>query len=91
MKITNIQEFSEILAEDQVLNQSLRSEFASNYDCAADNNINTANEVAADHTYEALVSDAFTEGIEFDIDKTVLTEFLINQYGFAIAFVQSGF
>lgn len=49
------------------------------------------NKVAADHTYDELISDAFTENILFTIEESKLKEYLIDRYGFTLAFVQSGF
>lgn len=91
MKIQNIQKFRELLSEDIGLNRSLMSAFASNYENASQSSINTSNEVAAEHTYYDLISDAFTEDISFEIDENELKNFLIQQYGFTIAFAQSGF
>jgi hypothetical protein len=91
MKMQNIQKFRELLSEDIGLNRSLVSAFASNYEHASQNSINTANEVAAEHTYYDLISDTFTEDISFETDENELKNFLIQQYGFTIAFVQSGF
>lgn len=91
MKIQSIQKFKDILSEDKFLNYSLKSAFASHYEHASQNSINTANEVAAEDTYYDLISDAFTEDISFEIDENELKDFLINEYGFSLAFVQNGF
>ena len=91
MKIQNIQEFKELLSEDRGLNHFLMSAFASNYEHASQSSINTANDVAAEYTYDDLISDAFTEDISFEIDEKELKNFLIQKYGFTMAFVQSGY
>lgn len=91
MKIQNIQELKELLSEDRDLSHSLMSAFASNYEHASQSSINTANEIAAEHTYYDLISDAFTEDISFEVNEKELKIFLIEQYGFTIAFVQSGY
>jgi hypothetical protein len=91
MKIENTQQLKGLLVEDKELNHCIKSAFASNYEHASKNSINTANEVAAEHTYYDLISDAFTEDIIFEINQKEVQEFLINEYGFTLAFVQSGF
>jgi hypothetical protein len=91
MKIENIQKLKEILSEDRDLNQSIKSAFASNYEHSSRSSINTANEVAAEYTYDDLISGAYSEDISFEIDENELKNFLIEEYGFTISFVQSGF
>ncbi len=91
MKIETTQQLKELLVEDKRLNHCIKSAFASNYEHASQNSINTANEVAAQYTYDDLISDAFTEDITFEVDEKEVKEFFINEYGFTLAFVQSGF
>jgi hypothetical protein len=91
MILRHIEEFIEILNEDRGLNNSIQSSFASNYEHAAKNSINTANEIAAQNTVDDLLSDAFTEDLIFQINEEKLKDLFIQRYGFTIAFAQSGF
>jgi len=90
MKIETIKQFKQLLSEDYYLNNSIKSSFSSNYEHACNNSINTANEVAAQYTYDDLVSGAFTEDIEYNINEIELKNTLIEMYGFTLAFAQSG-
>jgi phosphosulfolactate synthase (CoM biosynthesis protein A) len=91
MKIETVQQLKELLIEDRGLNNVIKSAFFSNYEHASQNSINTANKVAAQYTYDDLISDAFTEDIIYEIDEKKVKEFFINEYGFTLAFIQSGF
>jgi hypothetical protein len=88
--IETIEQFNRLLSEDSHLSYSIKSAFISNYELACNDSINTANEVAAQYTYDDLISDAFTEDIEYKVDEEKLKEFLVNKYGLTIAFIQSG-
>jgi hypothetical protein len=88
--IETIKQFNQLLNEDYHLNNSIKLAFLSNYEHACNNSINTANEVAAQYTYDDLISDAFTEDIEYNVDEEKLKEFLMDKYAITMAFTQSG-
>jgi hypothetical protein len=90
MKIETIIQFKQLIDSDPHLSNVIKLSFSSNYEHACNNSINTANEVAAQHTYDDLISDAFTEDIEYNFNEEEFKDFLVEKYGFTIAFAQTG-
>lgn len=92
MIINTHNEFVEFIQSDRHLHSFIRSGFASNYEHLFDTApMITLNELAADYTWDDLISNAFTEDVEFNNPVSEAKEYLIQKFGFTYALVQSGF